>query len=137
MALSNAIASDVIVQIQDRGAVDGSPATLSVTTVTTLARRLSIQSRVGKRIDVSGFGVASNFRPGKTMTEVTLEILVAYSGRISLTIGNYVQVEYTIGGNSEVLFIGFLESVEDDINDESEVIQRLTIVGPVDGGTTV
>jgi hypothetical protein len=137
MALSNAISEDVIVQVQDRGPVDGSAAALSIVTVTTLARRLQVSKRVGKRIDVSGFGSTNNFRPGKRMWEITLEILIAYAGRIATVEGNYFQVEYTIGSNSEEQFIGFVESDEDDINDDAEAIQRLVIVGPVDGGALV
>ena len=136
MALSVVTYAAVVVDLQDRGPVDGSPATLSVTTVTTLARRISIANRVNKRISVAGFSTTDSFRPGKTMWEITLEILIAYSGRTSLTAGNYGQVEFTAGSNAEVKYCGMIESTEDDVNDESEAVQRIVIVGPVDGGTT-
>lgn len=134
MALSNAVSYDVVVGIKDRGPVAGSPVAGAVTVITTLCRRIQNAQRIGKRIDVSGFGTSNRYRPGKEMAEVTLETLISYSGRITLTIGHYIEVAETIGANTPESFTGFLESMEDDINDDSEAIQRLVIVCPADGG---
>jgi len=135
MALSNAIAPDVVVWFQDRGAADGSPAVLSITTVTGVTRRLQTTQRSGKRISVSGFGTADNFRPGKTMFEVNLEMLIPVSSRIVPVAGDYCNVEKTISSNTKEIYAGYLESWEDEIVDDSECLVRCVIVGPADGNT--
>lgn len=134
MALSNAVSYDVIVKLQDRGPVNGTPMALALVDVTTLARRFQTATRIGKRLDVSGFGTSNRYRPGKGMDEITLELLIEYAGRMTLKAGNYCQVTKLIGENDEIGYIGYLESLEDDINDDAEAIQRLVICGPADGG---
>lgn len=136
MALSNAISADTVVEIQDRGSVDGTPTALSVVTITGIMRRLNVAKRSGKRISVSGFGTTDKFRPGKTMFEINMEMLIPVASRIAFVEGDYISVEHTIGTNAEEKYAGYLESAEDEIVDDSECLVRLVIVGPADGGTT-
>ena len=136
MALSNTVSADWIVEFQDRGAQDGSPTALSVVVITTIVKRINIRYMVGKDINVSGFGTADNFRAGKTNWEIDLEILVPVTSATAITIGDYAQIENTVGSNTETKYCGYVKSWELGVDDDSETIMRVTVKGPADGATT-
>lgn len=127
---------DWVVEIQDRGPVDGSPASLSVVAVTAICRRVRKRGMVGKDIPVGGFGITDLFRPGKTNWEVDIDLLVPAASASSITEGNYVQIEYTIGSNTEKKYCGYAKNVEEGVDDDGETILTVTVKGPADGAST-
>lgn len=124
---------DWIVEFQDRGAVDGAPATLGVTVITAIVRRFKRRAMVGKDIPVSGFGADELFRPGKKGWEIDCDVLVLHSAGLSVTEGNYAQFEYTIGSNTERKYCGYVKSAEEGVDDDGETILSITVKGPADG----
>lgn len=128
------IATDAIVEIQDAGAVDGTPAADSYVVITTLCKRVNADESVST-IDTSGFESAVRLRPGKTRFRIELECLVDYVGGVmALTRGHYIKFRFKpVTGVSYAEYeSGILVGNSWGADNDSEQIQRLTIEGPAD-----
>jgi hypothetical protein len=128
------IANDAIVEIQDAGAVDGSPAADSYTVITTLCKRVNADESVDT-IDVSGFESAIRLRPNKQRYRIELECLIDYVGGVmALTRGNYIKFRFkpVTGLTYAEYECGVLVGNTWSADNNSEQLQRLVIEGPAD-----
>jgi hypothetical protein len=129
-----AISADSIIEIQDAGAVDGSPATDSYLVITTLCKRVNVDESVDT-IDTSGFETAVRLRPNKQRYRIELECLIDYVGGVmALTRGNYIKFRFkpVTGLTYAEYECGVLVGNTWSADNDAEQIQRLTIEGPAD-----
>jgi len=121
--------ADCLLTINDRGVVDGVLDVGTALNVKALCKSLTIDDSVGV-VELSGFGALRHaHRSTKGETRITADFLIAITGRIPVTLGNYVTLIFTVfTGLSALTFTGILVGETYNINDEREQIQRLTII---------